>query len=300
MKYSKNFVRNTSGMTLLALGISATLLFPALGGVVVDTGGDASQQQEMPAPKDYAKEAGGGSAESYDVIPPLQNPAQLFPSYPGNAGQILPTPPTYLDPNAGGQNLPMAPTGQAPFGGGMTGSPMTGVDQGMMPGGPMDTGGSMGTGPMMPSAPTPGQNLNQLGIADPQYGRFESARLEASLMPHQATQMNAARNQVIRGGKPFSGYRQPPAYSPYMSLMRNQDTIRGINNYYEFVLPQVEQEQKNKQVSNEISGLQSTARSGYEAIQQIKQRPGNAPVQSGGLAPATFMNTGGYFGTGKQ
>jgi hypothetical protein len=85
-----------------------------------------------------------------------------------------------------------------------------------------------------------------------------------------------------------------------MSLMRTQDSIRGIDNYYEYVMPKIEQQQREKQVSREIMGLQSTARSEYEALQQMKQRPGSAPVQSGSLAPATFMNTGNYFGQGKK
>lgn len=316
MRELKSFLQNTTATVLLGVGFSIALGSFAVSAVVVDTGNGSAQQQELPKPKDYAREAGGESQsqESYDTIPPLQDASQLFPSYPGVAGPQLPTPPTYLDPNMGRQSLPMVPTGQ-PLGGGqaqsggMMGSPMTGMGPtGEFLGGPMGAAppmggtspsGEMGSNLMMPASPTPGQNLNQLGIADPQYGRFESARLEASLTPRQPAQMNAARNQVIRGGKAFSGYRQPSPYSPYMSLMRTQDSIRGIDNYYEFVMPRIQQQQTNKQVSQEIGGLQSTARSGYEALQQIKQRPGNAPVQSGSTVPATFMNTGNYFGGGK-
>jgi len=301
MKNLKHFLLNQTRLVLLTLGLFAITVSLSLG-VVVDTESGSSGQQTSSSSTPGYSQSTGGSPGSYEVLPPFQESSQFFPSYPGNAGSVLPTPPTYLNPNAGQQNLPMAPTGQAPYGapsssGGATGDPFTGTNPGMLPNNPMNAGETMGTGPMMPAAPTPGQNLNQLGIADPKYGRFESARLEASLMPHQATLTNAARNQIIRGGKPFSGYRQPSAYSPYMSLMRTQDSVRGINNYYEYVMPQIEQQQRNKQVSREINSLESTARSGYEALIQIKQRPGNAPVQSGAMAPATFMNMGGYYGT---
>ncbi|MGD9128860.1 MAG: hypothetical protein PVH19_15895 [Planctomycetia bacterium] len=311
MKTSKRFLSNATCILFLTLGLSAVLVGFTVGGVVVETGEETG---EAPLP-----EGSGPSGtteqqqESYDIIPPLQDPSQLFPSYPGNSGSVLPMPPTYSNPNAAQPNMPMPPTGYGPYGSPSpqqqqgqqqqqtgfdpTGNPLGGANQGMMPQSPTGSGGGSS---MMPNAPTPGQNLNQLGIADPQYGRFESARLEASLMPHQAPYLNATRNQVIRGGKPFSGYRQPPVYSPYMSLMRTQDSIRGIDNYYEYVMPKIEQQQREKQVSREIMGLQSTARSEYEALQQMKQRPGSAPVQSGSLAPATFMNTGNYFGQGKK
>ena len=305
MKTSKHFLQSTTGIFLLALGLSAILVGFTVGGVIVGTEDSGPGVPSFEDENNY--DLNKKRQESYDVVPPLQDASQFFPSYPGAPGTLMPTPPTYVDPNMGQQNLPLPPTAYAPYdqsgGGMMTGGPTGGgVPQGggsPMPPSPM-SGSPTGAAPGMPGSPTPGQNLNRLGMADPNYGHFESARLEAALVPHAPAQVNAARNQVLRGGKPFSGYRQPPAYSPYISLLRTEDTLRGINNYYEYVMPIIQQEQTNRNVSQSIHGLQITTRSGYQAIQSIKQRPGNAPVQAGGAQVPTFMNTGSYFGQGQR
>ncbi|MBN1912566.1 MAG: hypothetical protein JW818_22790, partial [Pirellulales bacterium] len=103
---------------------------------------------------------------------------------------------------------------------------------------------------------------------------------------------------VMQTPKPFADYKRPSGYSPYMSLFRYNDAGRGINNYYNSVLPQLDQQRQNMLDAREIRQLGDVARYDYQSIQQSKQRPGNA-VRTENRQPATFMNYQQYFGGGR-
>ncbi len=60
--------------------------------------------------------------------------------------------------------------------------------------------------------------------------------------------------------KPFSGYRQAPAISPYLNLYRLDTEGNTIDNYYTLVKPSIEQRNSNIRVKGEIQGLQRATR----------------------------------------
>jgi len=95
------------------------------------------------------------------------------------------------------------------------------------------------------------------------------------------------------GSKPYSDYRAPTGYSPWMEL--NQRTNNGtINPYSQYVRPQMDQLNYNARTSEQINGVQTLQR-GYGAV-----TPGmEAPVGGGaGMAnPNTFQNYKGYYPT---
>ena len=103
------------------------------------------------------------------------------------------------------------------------------------------------------------------------------------------------RREAMRGGKPFSNYRAPSAYSPYMNIFREDNSSRGINNYYSYVKPALDQQHQDTTVNREIQGLQDTARYGSQAAEQMRQRPGNVIPGGAPKIPATFMNHQQYY-----
>jgi hypothetical protein len=230
--------------------------------------------------------------------PPMSAPPNYQQSATPTATvpQSLPLPPTYApgtpassSSGAAGaySGLPAAPTGY-----GLYDNPTTQSS----PLGQGTASGGLGLG--IPQQPTPTSPMG-MAAADPAMGRYQSTNIPEATAPRQPSQVSQTQQQMMRGQKPFSDYRAAPAYSPYMGLFREQNG--RVNNYYEFVKPELEGQQRAQQVNRDIQGLQDTARYGAQSGQMSGQRPGN--VVPGGetqRAPATFMHYQQFFQQGRQ
>ena len=134
-----------------------------------------------------------------------------------------------------------------------------------------------------------------MALADPGFGRYQSPDMREATASRPPATIGRTESQILRGNKPFTSYQPDSAYSPYMRLNSNSLTNPGNNIYYEWVKPLLDQQQENRQVNRNIQGLESTARSGYQALQDMKQRPGNMVPGATYRSPATYMNTGQYY-----
>jgi hypothetical protein len=94
--------------------------------------------------------------------------------------------------------------------------------------------------------------------------------------------------------KPFSNYSPRPVISPYMELYRTQtvDDFIGINRYYNYVRPRIEQEQRQRAVRRQFSQLEQVNRQQRQTIDQL-QRETNA--MQGTQQHQYFMNQSKYY-----
>ena len=231
------------------------------------------------------------------------------------APQAMPLPPTYApgapgapsgsDANPYGE-MPLPPTAyglyDSPNPEMMAPAPGMRPGMGSMPqsstpaaGGARAGGGYSGYG--APPAPTPTSSLGGASFADPRYGRYEAQSIRESTAPRQPATFGQSQSRVLDRNKPFSAYRPASATSPYMRLTGDfrLNTNPASNNYYEYVKPLLDQEAENRRVNTHLQGLTDTARSGYQTIESMKQRPGNTIQSTGPRTPATYMNTGNYY-----
>lgn len=281
--------------------------------VVVSGSAPSEETVELPgltpgleAPLPRATSAAAQPQTSPSAAPAYRPQAATATAAPAAGPQALPLPPTYAPGSPASSaatdaslygGLPTSPTGFGLYGSNTTppagqGGMTVGLGQ---PGAAAPAGG-MGFG--APPQPTP---VSPLGAAppDPTYGRYQPNNIQESTAPRQPAQVGESRQKVMRGNKPFSGYRQPAAYSPYMGMFRDEaSAARGINNYYEYVRPQLESQQQSQEVNQEIRGLQDTARYGSQIT---NQRPGNVVPNAGTQrAPATFMQYQQYYFQGRR
>lgn len=222
----------------------------------------------------------------------------------GGYGQQMPLPPTYSPgaPASYGQpasaaQLPMSPTAYGTY----DSQPGMGPGSGQMGPGQMGAGQQGGFGlPPSPTAQAP-MATSPLPMGPHQaYGPQSPTGVRQQTTPQSA---HHSQSTVPSGAKPFKDYTRTSPYSPYMSLFREQDSDRGINNYYSYVKPALDQKKQNRQNTRSISGLQQSAQYQGLTIQQLnqqnaaRQRPGSvipgANVQP--RLPATFMNTQQYY-----
>ncbi|MBN2474250.1 MAG: hypothetical protein JXB62_06565 [Pirellulales bacterium] len=85
--------------------------------------------------------------------------------------------------------------------------------------------------------------------------------------------------------KPFSGYQQNPAISPYMNLFRTDNNRGTVDNYYTLVKPGIDQRTANLRTQTQIQRLQTAT-----------QNLGVQTQQGHGTGAAGyFMNYGGYY-----
>jgi hypothetical protein len=208
----------------------------------------------------------------------------------------MPMPPTFAPGSPGatgagtaGQNYPGVPTSPTGFGLYDPNSQSAGPGMGIPAGpGAMNPGAAPGGVGAVPQ-PTP---VSPLGMTspDPSMGRYQTNTVPEATAPRPPAQVPQIRQDVMRGSKPFSNYSAPSAYSPYMNLFRGDNTARGVNNYYSYVKPAVDQQRQDMTTNREIQGLQDTARYGAQAVEQMRQRPGNTIPGGAPKIPATFMN----------
>ncbi len=93
--------------------------------------------------------------------------------------------------------------------------------------------------------------------------------------------------------KPFSGVQRRPTLSPYLGLLRDNDTNDAdLPAYFAFVRPQQEQQRVNQQQNREVQQLN-------RQVQQLDRRIIN-PSGSQTLRPTghqtMFMNLSHYYG----
>ncbi|MBN2023354.1 MAG: hypothetical protein JW809_11250 [Pirellulales bacterium] len=234
---------------------------------------------------------------------PLPGAAAQQPA-PGAAMQpTMPLPPTYGPGLAtsgaagtGAPAMPMAPTAYGLYDSATPMPSQGGTSElGFGLTGPRPSPTGFGFGPPTPTPSSTPMASPGLAVADPRFGPYQPANIEQATAPRPAATFGQARDNVMRQPKPFSDYQKPRVYSPYLSLMRQSDTVRGIDNYYEYVRPVIEQQAQQRQVNREMQGLQETAR--YDQmLMGSSTRPGtNAPGTSP-KQPATFMNFQQYYG----
>jgi hypothetical protein len=251
---------------------------PATGGQPTTT--FAPSPQTMPVPPTYAPGAPGGPTQT-------TNPYGMMPSPPTAFGP-------YGAPNSG---TPSSSAGATGTGWGWSGAPTsTGAPMGYaMPpaGGAAGYGGGLGYG--VPPSPTQPMSLGGAAMADPSFGRYESANIREATDVRQPATVGESQQRVLQGGKPFSGWTPSAAVSPYQRL--NDFGLRspGVNLYYNYVKPELDQQAQNRAVTRDVQGLADTARAGYQAMQTTGQRPGNSLPTAAPRVPATFMNTGQFY-----
>ena len=248
------------------------------------------QQQPSPAPG----QAGAGAyAQPQMPLPPTYTPGSPA-SYgqPSSAARLPMAPTSY-----GTYNSPMAPGGGSGFGLPGPGQQMPGQmgSMGMQPGG-------LGM-PPSPTAPAPMATSPGTAGEQQSYGPHSPSGVRQAATPQAPATAHRQQAAMPSGAKPFQNYKRKSPYSPYMSLFRDQDSARGVNNYYNLVKPALEQGQQNRQFRGQINGLQSASSYQNQSIQQInqqnqaRQRPGSvipgANVQP--RMPATFMNMQQYY-----
>jgi hypothetical protein len=235
----------------------------------------------MPVPPTYAPGAPGGPAQT-------ANPYGMMPSPPTAYGP-------YGAPNSATTSSSAGAAGTA---WGWSGAPTsTGAPLGYaMPsaGGAAGYGGGLGYG--VPPSPTQPMSLGGAAMADPSFGRYESANIRQATDVRPPATVGESQQRVLQGGKPFSGWRPSDAVSPYQRL-NDFDMAHspGVNQYYSYVKPLLDQQAQNRVVNRDMQGLADTARAGYDATQSTGQRPGNAVPTAAPRVPATFMNTGQFF-----
>ncbi len=219
----------------------------------------------------------------------------------------MPLPPTYAPgaPASYGQpasaaRLPIPPTAYGTYDSSPRfGQPGVGPGYGQTNLGRIAAGQQGGLG--LPPSPTATSSLP----AGPHqaYGPYSPTGVRQQTTPQRSAASHYPQTTIPSGSKPFSRYTRPQAYSPYMSLFRNDNTERGIDNYSLYVKPALEQRHKNQRVSREIRGLQGSSKTQGLNLREInqqnqaRQRPGNIIPGSNvpQRMPATFMNTQQYY-----
>jgi hypothetical protein len=109
----------------------------------------------------------------------------------------------------------------------------------------------------------------------------QQARLSIGARANRA----AGGSPLLDTPKPFSDYDQPAAVSPYMELGRISSYAGDIDNYSQFVKPQLERQRASQQVGSQIRQLQTNVRALNTETQSLR----------GVRIPQYFMDYGGYY-----
>ncbi|MCX7426920.1 MAG: hypothetical protein NTW96_14995 [Planctomycetia bacterium] len=234
----------------------------------------SGQRRASTAPPSQAAPA--ATPQQMMPLPPTVAPGSPASTGAGQAGQTYP-------------GLPASPTG--PYD---PNSQSAGPGMGF-PTSPGATGSGASPGGLAAvPQPTP---VSPLGMvpSDPSTGRYQMNTIPEATAPRPPAQVPQARQDIKRGNKPFAGYSAPSAYSPYMNLFRGENSARGLNNYYSYVKPALDQQRQDMTSNREIQGLQDTARYGAQSAEQMGQRPGSVIPGNSPKIPATFMNYQQFF-----
>lgn len=149
----------------------------------------------------------------------------------------------------------------------------------------------LSAGMSMTAPPLTTQANNSLNF----YGGQE-ARATLAQMPRRSAFVPQSQAGPRIGSKPFTGAQSDPTVSPYTNLFRDED-IDSAPNYYAFVRPQLQQQERNQQQQRQIQSLQrQVVRAAYSA-------PAAAPT-TGGM-PGTghgsrYGDTGQFYGSWRR
>ena len=115
----------------------------------------------------------------------------------------------------------------------------------------------------------------------------------------------APREKAFAQARPFSS-----GVSPWQNLFRNDNAAGTIDNYTTLVRPSFEQQNRNQQFSNDIYGLERSARIQNSQLQQLsrgqpRSLQGIATPQyymrsGNGNLPQYYMNYGNYYQSGQN
>ncbi len=186
--------------------------------------------------------------------------------------------------------MPSSPTDSASSGpADMTGQPMAPTSSGSTSQG---SGGGMGSPGGMPSfgsrrpvAPTERQGASsQFGYRPMSGGGMTDPNRRMQTLSSPAVTAPPVTD------KAFSGYRTPSGVSPYMNLFR--PTTGGVDNYTTLVRPELEQRFLNRQLGNDIRGLQNSTRTQGMNLQQLNK---DSRTLQGVGTPQYYQNYGNYY-----
>jgi hypothetical protein len=157
-----------------------------------------------------------------------------------------------------------------------------------------------GANPYAPGSPAARAYSRSRGLSPTaSASRGSDDRREASETALRRAMENVQQSGISAGGsagfqdtKPFSGYRQPQAVSPYLNLFR-RDAGDDFDNYNTLVRPMVEQERFNSRVRQEVRGLEDFSKRQRAAMQQIERSRDS--VYPGATDPRFFQNTQGFY-----
>jgi hypothetical protein len=108
-----------------------------------------------------------------------------------------------------------------------------------------------------PSSSGAGTSLNQMALRNAQQIMQQSMSQSSTGMPG-AGRIGLGLDTSYSGAKPFTGFSQGPAVSPYLNLFRvDQNGFQGFN-YSTLVAPQLRQQQLNQQ--QQVQNQQTTRR----------------------------------------
>lgn len=136
---------------------------------------------------------------------------------------------------------------------------------------------------------TGGLSLNQVALRNAQQLMMSSLQPPSSMT--SAGRIGLGLGESYSGNKPFTGYSNGPAVSPYLNLFR-VDLGGGNNNYSTLVEPQLRQQQLNQQQQRQN---QQTSR----RLQAISAQGAFSSQGSREEAPTghqtVFQYTGNYY-----
>ncbi len=317
-----NLIMGVCAVFIVFLFVAAMSQFVEAGPVVPRVGGSSQDEQAegLPGLPNYAESADDEETrkrmrrqQQPPPDAPRRGPSPQYGAADGYGQPQMPLPPTYTPgaPASYGQpasaaRLPMSPTAYGTYDSPSSfAQPGMGLGYGQMSPGQMAAGQQGGFGlPPSPTAQSP-MAVSPAAAAGTQqaFGPHSPSGVRQQTTPQRSVASHHPQSTVPAGSKPFSSYTRQSAYSPYMSLFRYQDSARGINNYYSYVKPALDQRKKNRRIGQEISGLQNSAKYQGLSLQQLnqrnqaRQRPGNIIPGSNvpQRMPATFMNTQQYY-----
>jgi hypothetical protein len=120
-----------------------------------------------------------------------------------------------------------------------------------------------------------------------------NAQATLSRMPRRMTvQPRPKAPAAPARGKPFQAIQMEPAVSAYLNMYRRESDGGNVPNYFAFVLPQLEQQEANRQQAAELQKLRGQVQ-GLTAA-------GGAPNSANMSAHARYMDTAQYYGGMKR
>jgi len=117
------------------------------------------------------------------------------------------------------------------------------------------------------------------------YSPYSSYASQMARIPASGLARGPAYSSAASASKPYEDYRRPPSVSPYMELGRADSWFGDIDNYNQYVKPELEQLHTNRQIGTQIRGLQGGVQTLGRQTQSLR----------GIVIPQYYMNYGSYY-----